>query len=171
MLKSLKVLFALGVILGPKIHKKCKKSTSKKHAKNDTPKNNFFRRSGAIFVPKKAEIKGFWMDFGCQVWSFSKLFLAQKFWMFFLPFLSRFWRCFCFFFFSTCRPLRKYAKTNTKQTFSHFALFVFFDKKGQKTIQNFSAKKSLEKDHTWHPKSPQNPVLSAFLGSKIVQSV
>ena len=79
--KSLKVLFALGVILGPQIHKKYKQSTSKKQAKNDTPKNNFFRRSGAIFVPKKAEIKGFWMDFGCQVWSFSKLFLALKFWM------------------------------------------------------------------------------------------
>merc|ERR1712078_561893 len=80
-------------------------------------------------------------------------------------FLFRFWRCLCFF--STCRPLRKYAKTNTKQTFSHFVLFVFFDKKGQKTIQNFSAKKSLEKDHTWHPKSIQNPVISAFWGTKI----
>ena len=87
--KNLKILFAFGVILGPKIHKKCKKSTSKKQAKNDTPKNNFFRRSGAIFVPKKAEIRGFWMDFGCQVWSFSKLFLALKFWMVFWPFLSK----------------------------------------------------------------------------------
>ena len=87
--KSLKILFALGVILGPKIHKKCKKNTSKKHAKNNTPKNNFFRRSGANFVPKKAEIRGFWIDFGCQVWSFSKLFLALKFWMVFWPFLSK----------------------------------------------------------------------------------
>ena len=29
------------------------------------------------------------MDFGCQVWSFSKLFLALKFWMVFWPFLSK----------------------------------------------------------------------------------
>ena len=72
-----KVVFAKEVILGPEICKKCQKNTSKKQTKNDTPKNDFLRRSGAIFDPKEAEIRGFWVDFGCQV----LLFLALKFWM------------------------------------------------------------------------------------------
>ena len=62
-----KVLFAKEVILGPEIHKKCQKNTSKKQTKNDTPKNYFFRHFGAILDPKEPEITGFWVDFRCQV--------------------------------------------------------------------------------------------------------
>ena len=61
---------------------------------------------------------------------------------------------------STQKPIRN-------RLFHILRFLFFFDKKGQKNIQNFSAKKSLEKDHTWHPKSIQNPLISAFLGTKI----
>ena len=99
-------------------------------------------------IPKSIQFCFFLNKSVSQEPSFCQLLLPTHFSLFFLSILATFLiknQCFvcpvfgdvCAFF-STCRPLRKYAKTNTKHTFSYFALFVCFDKKSQKNIQIFS---------------------------------
>ena len=72
--KSLKVLFALGVILGPKIHKKCEKSTSKKQAKNDTPKKKFLHAPEQFLFPKRRKLKDFGWILGAKCGLFPSFF-------------------------------------------------------------------------------------------------
>ena len=78
-----------GSFWDPKFTKNAKKAHQENRQKTTPQKITFLDALEQLFVPKKAEIRGFWMDFGCQVWSFSKLFLALKFWMVFWPFLSK----------------------------------------------------------------------------------
>ena len=87
--KSVKILFARGPILRPKIDQTKQKYHAKKFTKNVKFKKLLFGAMLAIFNPKPAEIKGFLVDFGYQLSSFFELFLGYNFRKDFWSFLSK----------------------------------------------------------------------------------